>query len=137
MHDRKKRERDTPAGTLTREIGFESLDPSLAVRATRLDITLRQHLTGIDQLNDVDILLERHHRGRNDSDDPGYLAVNLVRARHLQSAGTPGAGKETARRRVGRVTGLGGGWLRIGDRLQESGRQNRRGEREEVDADEK
>lgn len=93
-------------------------------------------MTGIDQLDDVDILLEQHDRGRDDGNDPRNLAVNLVGARHLESAGTPGAGKEAARSRVGGVARLRGGGHRIRDGLEKRGRQDRRGERQQVDANE-
>lgn len=126
MHDQKKEEEPLQPARVKREeeggkgtLNVDPFDSSLAVRTARLEITLRQHLAGIDQLDDVDILLESHHRGRDNSDDPRYLTVNLVGARHLQSAGTPGAGEETAGRRIGWVAGLGRRWLSIGDWLQE------------------
>lgn len=97
----------------------------LAIGTASLEVTFRQHLTGIDQLNHIDILLERHDRRRNDGDDPGYLAVDLVGTSQLQSTGTPGAGEETARHGVGGVAWLGRGWLRIGKRLQEGGGEDR------------
>lgn len=93
-------------------------------------------MASVDQLNDVNILLEQHDRGRDDGNDPRDLAVNLVCARHFESAGTPGASEEAAGSRVGGVARLRGGGLRIGEGLQKRGRQDRRGERQKVDADE-
>lgn len=141
MHNQEGKERDEeifrPASASQEQFAsHDMLDPLLAAGTASLEITLRQHLAGIDQLDDVDILLERHDGGRDDGDDPRYLAVNLVRARHLESTGTPRAGEKTAWRGVGRVAGLGGGWLSVGDRLQEGRRKDRGRERQKVDADE-
>lgn len=81
-------------------------------------------------------MLECHDGQRNQGDDPWEGAVNLVRTSHLECTSTPGAGKETAQRGVGRGTGLGGGGLRIWDGLEQRGRQHRRGEGEEVKTNE-
>ena len=89
--------------------------------ASGLHVTLRQPATGVDQLDDIDELLERHDRGRNPGDDPRQEAVNLVRTGQLKSTGTPWASEETRRGRMGRVAGLRGGWL-TSDGLQERGR---------------
>jgi len=62
----------------------------------------------MNQLNDVDILLEQHDWGRDDGNDPRDLAVDLVCARHLESARTPGAGEEATGSRIGGVTRLRG-----------------------------
>lgn len=106
-----------------------------AIRAC-LEVTFCQHLAGVDQLNHVDILLECHDRGRDDGDDPGNLAVDLVGASQLQGTGTPRAGEETARRGVGGVTWLNRRWLRIRERLQEGGGEDRRREGQKVDTNE-
>lgn len=87
-------------------------------------------------MNDVDILLECHHRQRDEGDDPREGAVNLVRTSHLEGASTPGAGKEAAERGVGGSAGLRGRRLRIRDGLEQRGRQSGRGEGEQVKANE-
>lgn len=89
----------------------------------------------MDELNDIDDLLQQHNRRRNGRDDPRQTAINLIRPRHFQRSRTPGASKETGRRRMGGITGLHGARLGLGG-LEERRREGGRGEREEVDADE-
>lgn len=93
-------------------------------------------MAGIDQLDDVDILLEQHNRGRDDGNDPRNLAVDLVGACHLEGAGTPGAGEKAAGSRVGGIPRLRGQGHRVGNGLQKGGRQDRGGKRQKVDTDE-
>lgn len=108
---------------------------SLAV-TTSLKVTLGHPLAGINHLDDVDKLLERHDRGRNTGDDPRPEAIDLVRTSQLKSAGTPRAGEQAAGLGVRGVSGLGGGWLSIGDRLQKGGGEGGRREGQQVEADE-
>lgn len=108
----------------------------LAVGTSAQAVTLCEPAAGVDQLDNVDKLLEQHDRGRDAGDNPGPEAVDLVGAGHLKSAGTPGASEETARHGVGRVSGLHRGGLGITDRLEERRREDRRGEGEQIEADE-
>lgn len=87
-------------------------------------------------MDDVDKLLERHDRGGNAGDDPRPEAINLVRTSQLKSAGTPRASEQAAWLGVRGVTGLGGEWLSIGNRLQKGGGEGGRREGQQVEADE-
>lgn len=107
----------------------------LAVGAACGEITLGKPLAGVHQLDDIDELLKGHDGEGDAGDDPRPGALKLVCTCHLEGTGTPGAGKEARWLRVGRVSGLGGGWLGIGNGLQKRRRQGGRREREEVEAD--
>lgn len=105
---------------------------NLALLATVLrpavgHVTLDQPVAGLHELHHVDDLLERHDGCRDSSDDPRPEAVNLVGPCQLQRPGAPGA-----------VVQIGWGCLggAIGERLKEGRRERRRGEREEIEADE-
>lgn len=115
---------------------FQKISQLLAVGTAVLAITLCEPAARVDQLDNVDKLLEQHDRGSDASDDPGPEAVDLVCAGHLERTGTPRAGKKTARHRVGGVSGLHRGRLGVADGLEERGRQDRRREGEQIEADE-
>lgn len=93
-------------------------------------------MAGIDQLDDVDKLLECHDGRRDTGDYPRQGAVNLVGSGEFQSTSAPGTGEEAVGLRVGGISGLRRCRLGIVDRLQERRRKGRRGEREQVKANE-
>lgn len=81
-------------------------------------------------------MFEQHDRGRDAGDDPWPEAIDLVGAGHLEGTRTPRAREKAAGDGVGGVSGLHRGRLGAGDGLEERGRKDRRGEREQVEADE-
>ena len=107
------------------------------LRPPLLPIHLRQPLTSLNKLHDIDRLLRRHDGEAHAREDPGDQRVHLVGARELQRRSAVGVREELGeKRRVdlgARVKLVGAGGA---DGLQERGGEERRGEGEEVEGDE-
>jgi hypothetical protein len=100
----------------------------------RFPVALSKPLARLDHLHNVDVLLQRHNRRRSQSQDPREGRVHFVRASHLHSACRPRACEEYRGLWGGGRAGLDRSW----DLLvtQKGGREERRGEGEQVEGDE-
>lgn len=99
-------------------------------------IPLRQPLTRLHQLNNINPLLERHDGEARDREDPGDGTVHLVRARHLHRRGGEGGGEEQRGRGA---EGPGGRGQVAGETAvcgEQGGGDERAAEAEEVEGDE-
>lgn len=104
--------------------------PRQPLRLTHSDVALSQPLARLDDLNNIDELLEEHDGEAAAGQHPRPEAVHLVSAGQLKGGSAVGAGKELAQQ--GPVD-LRSGLDVIHDRrLEESRRERRRGEGEEV-----
>lgn len=102
-----------------------------------LNVNLGEPAAGLDELNDIDDVLGKHDGETEAGEDPGDGRVHLVGAGELEGGGAEGVGEELLEQGgVHGGAGLDVGAARLLDRLDEVGREERRGKGEEVEGDE-
>ncbi len=108
------------------------------LRPPGLNITLGQPPAGLNELDHVDDLLQRHDRETDTGDDPWPEAVHLVGSCELEGASTVRVGEDVAQeRRVHLGTLLDRRRRMIGDRLQKVRGEERAAERQQIEGNEK
>lgn len=122
---------------LLADLGALGLLPGQALRLPHGEIALSEPFARLDNLHNVDELLHSHNGEADGSKDPGPEGIHLVRARKLESCRAVRIREDLAQQRcIDLCAGLNLHGLRVGDGVEERGRQKRRGEGQEVEGDE-